>query len=321
MHPEAPPADLDVPWLWEGVERGWSRPETVGWAFGALARQLALHPNGDDEDRFLVRALISLEGPRSDRVWADAERQGSPTSLRSLVTDLRLGGYDFERQGLAAWCSALRHDYAHAFEITPAEFYERCLPHYHGFLHAWTDEDYVRKHFKRWEPWRQARFQHEFLLYAANDASFAASTNGPVDDGLQEAAAWLVTHRRCLFRWTFIACDVPEAVPAWLNDFEGPLIEDLEALRVAVGATPEVQWLLPRIEEIPRSLFNPPAARSPLQETLYRLGAGDRGKRRAHVFEIFHEFVRPLSGPLASPAGPALASLRLRLDEVARLGW
>ena len=54
----------------------------------ASARMVAAHPHGDDEDRRLVRGLVSVDGPSRDRVRVTAERGGRPCTLRVALVSV-----------------------------------------------------------------------------------------------------------------------------------------------------------------------------------------------------------------------------------------
>lgn len=150
---EKPLAYLPIPMLWEGLLVPATSEATIPSVVGAVARVLAHSLRGDDEDRRLVRALVSVDGPRGDRVWLTAERAGQAMMLRDGVTAIAAAGGDrLERDGLAPWCDSLRFDFSGSFDIDPSEVWARCLPHYHGFLHAWTDEHAARGSYKIWSP-------------------------------------------------------------------------------------------------------------------------------------------------------------------------
>lgn len=288
-----------IPWLWEGRVGALTCAESIGFVIGALVRALAEHPNGDDEDRFLVRGLISVDGPVRDRVWIDVERDGRASSLRAFAA---------QERDPARWCDELVYDYVDAFDVDAAEFVARCLPHYHGFLHSWTDEHAARAHYKTWPRRRQAAFYNEYLLYAANDAR-----HPPHDDALREAAAWLLDRRRYVFRWTMTTLAGPVPRPAIAD--ERALFDAYAALDAAIRASSP--WLAPRLDEFARALEAPA---STLLDVLARLGCDGGRVRLAGCHETLSALVSEL-GAIDPSAEPALQALKQALAEIGRWSW
>lgn len=276
---------------WEGLYRPLTWPKTVLAVLGQLARRLAEAPRGDDEDRFLVRARLSVAGPSPDRVWIAATRAGEPVDLRAWAVERREA---LERDGLAPFCVRLEPEIAGSFPVDPAEFYARCVPHYDGFAHAWTREERVRASYLAWSPEERARFHHEYIRYAENGRCGAHAC------GLQRAAAWLLPRRRYILQWRLALREHPVPRPAWTRRVEEPLLAAIQALRDRAEQAAQ-PWEVPVLE----ALLKAPYARradedSPFEEVLRRLGCDEGRIRRLRLIHAAHDLPRAPCGPLAA---------------------
>jgi hypothetical protein len=262
-----------VPWYWEGALVPLTQPRWFVHVVSALARSFGGVTEPDDEDRRLVHALVAVKAPRGDRVWLRFQRGSTALSYPEALRWLRAQGPTSEREGLARWCAAVEIDFEHAFDLAPAEFHARCLPHYRGFLHAWTDEHTARRHYMTWPQRRQAEFAHEYLLYAANDARHAAQHGTAADEGLQHAAAWLLSRRRFIVQWTLTLRDEADARAPLPR--EADFSADLQEL-IDVASRDEV-WAVNVLTGLHGSLYAPPPTPSELERLLQRLDC-DEGR-------------------------------------------
>lgn len=305
--------ELHVPWLWEGAEAGWSRPQEVGFLLAAVGEALLRHPSGDDEDRALVRGSVSLDADQRDRVRLSLPQP--PEGLRSALRNAPASG---ER----SWSALLRPtavDWTRAFDVDWAEMHARCLPHYEGFLHAWTDAATVRSRLLHWPEARRQEFAHEYLLYAANDARFAASHGGTPDAALQEAARWLRSRRRHLLRWQVEREEAPAAplAPAALH---GALRGALSAFAMQAGREPSLQWLTGHIEEAVVG-FEQATAPGPLGELLERMEAPAWLARRAAGVAVVGRLLSSVGEQFEGEPGQAARALAEALAASRTSGW
>jgi len=312
--------DRPLPFLWEGLLGPATQEDTIPAVVGAVATLLACTPRGDDEDRRLVRGLVAVDAPYADRVWLTAQRQGREVRLREVVASIERSGWSIERDGLAPWCDAMRPDFVGAFDLDTVEFWERCLPPYHGFLHAWTDEHTARAHYKTWPRERQAAFEHEYLLYAENDRSFAARHGGEPDAELQAAATWLRSQRRYVLRWTIVLRDEPLERPDWLRTLEPTLHEHAQVLRASLPQTPWDAGLVQMLDDAIVPLSTPTEPR-PWREVLQRL---EYSEGRIRVLELLHR-LRNVVDCIGGRDEPELARARrvlsAHLDDALRWYW
>ncbi len=304
-----------VPFYWEGALAPLTQPHSFVHVASTLARSFGAAASIDDEDRRLVHARVSVDAPRGDRVWLRFRKGTTMLSLAEALQWLQAQGADVPREGLSKWCSALELDLEHAFELAPREFHARCLPHYRGFLHAWTDEHTARDHYLTWPPGRQAEFAHEYLLYAANDVSAASRLGGGVDEGLQRAAEWLQSHRRFIVQWTLVLSE--DALQPSLPS-QAAYCAALEEL---IDAAPrEEGWAVHLLSRIRDSLYAPATALTELEQLLQRLGCDEGRLQSLH----FWENARALEQVSFNPGAEAerLKERALRWCELARRwGW
>ncbi|MEZ6184234.1 MAG: hypothetical protein R3F62_04385 [Planctomycetota bacterium] len=293
--------------FWDGLYRPLTRPQTIPAVLGLLAQRLAEAPRGDEEDRFLVRARLSVTGPLADRVWVTATRGGEPVDLRAWAVEHREG---LERDGLAPFCAGLEPELEGSFPVDPGEFYARCVPHYDGFLHAWTSMESVRAHYRGWSLERQVRFHHEFVHYAENDRAV-----GEPEPGLQAAAAWLLPQRRYILQWKLALRERPEPRPAWTRRVEEPLLAAVEALRVRAAEVPSQAWEVPFLGEFLDAPYRTYPGENPTEEVLHRLGCDEGRLLRLRLIHAAYELPGGIVGPLAAEHG--------RVTQLAReaLGW
>jgi hypothetical protein len=294
-----------------------TQEDTIPAIVGAVAQALATTPRGDDEDRRLVRALVSVDAPTGDRVWLSAERGGRDISLRDAVEAIEQGGWSLEHDGFAPWCAALRPEFVGAFDVDPVEVWERCLPHYRGFLHAWTDQHTARAHYKRWPRERQSAFEHEYMLYADNNRSFAERHGVAADAGLQEAAAWLRSKRRYVFRWTIVVRDEPAERPAWLRRVEPALHEQAVALRTLLPSTP---WDTTVAGMLDDAIGGPPSTEV-WADMLRRLEYGESRIRVLGLVHRLRRFLESIDRQPGSKLANACARLSSQLDDAIRWCW
>lgn len=312
-------SDRPFPFLWEGLLGPATQEDSIPAVVGAVAALLARTPRGDDEDRRLVRGVVSVDAPSPDRIWLTAERQGREVRLRDVVATIERRGWSIEHDGLAPWCDALRPEFVRAFEVDPVEFWERCLPPYHGSLHAWTDQHMVRASYKTWPRECQAEFEHEYLLYAENNRSFAERHGHAPDVELQAAAAWLRGKRRYVFRWTIVIRDEPLERPAWLRTIEPTLHADAQVLRSSLPQTPWDTELVQMLDDAVAA--TQVSTRSPFSEILYRL---EYGEGRIQVLRLVHrlrDFVERIGGHDAPELVRARDGLSAHLDDAIRWYW
>lgn len=268
-----------VPWFWEGALVPLTQAHWFVHVASLLVRSFGAAADIDDEDRRLVNALVAVNAPRGDRVSLRFRRGETVLSFAEALRWLRTQEADVSREGLARWCSAIELDHERSFDLVPAEFHARCLPHYQGFLHAWTDQHHARRNYPTWPLRRQAEFAHEYLLYAANDARSAQQHGGAADDGLQRAAAWLVSRRRFIVQWTLVLSDEPLPKPAAPS--EEQFLTALQQL-IALESRDEA-WASRFLKEVNDSLYAPAATFSELERLLQRLDC-DQGRLRSLRF-------------------------------------
>lgn len=302
------PYSLAHDWLFEGLLRPLTDPVQLPLVIGAVARSLG---EGDDEDRLLVRTLLSLDDPRRDRVFVDGAQGGHPRPLRALLRTLHERGYDVHQQGLAPWSRGLRAHVTDAFGVSPAEFVQRCMPHYHGCPNAWTDEHLAREHFASWDRPTQVRFMNEFLLYADALGRLEASPLG-------DAAAWLMARRKYVMRWTFVWGDVPLPREYAPEDVEAALVEALTAALDGVRRAAPGGGMAAVLEETLSRLYAPDATVFPLVELLDRAQCDVRWRRPILVWHTLDALVAS-----AAPGNdePPWTELRRTIDDAARWLW
>lgn len=243
--------------IYPGTLQYATNPDIAPFIIGALAAGLG--STGDDEDRPLVHTLVSLDGPRADRVWVDAIQDGRRVHLREAVTRIRDAGHDLAEHGLSPWCLALRRDIG-SFAVTPGEFHQRCLPHFRGGGNAWTLAERAQAEYLAWSPHRQAEFHHEF-----SDESQCA-----IGEARIAAGRWLQARRRCILQWTIVLRDRPEAPPVWLRQPDEALAGLLQEPYVNVDDAASRQWGTDERRRLLEKLFQ--AEPSPLTAVLERAG-------------------------------------------------